>query len=510
MTADAQLDALEARGLIRLAVVQPELEYLFRHWLVQEAAYGSLLKQERRDLHARVGAALEEIYPERRTELAAVLAMHFERAGDTERAIRYLIAAGQYGRTRNAIREAYAAFERAAELLDAIPAATDPETRRQRVEVALGKAETGFAFRPPEEVFGILLGTIDEAAALGDSELQTQIHLLLALGQLQQGTDPSDPVVKRSLDRIDELGRQIGDPSLRALPLALVGMGKVFAGSAIEGVKALEESVPLLDQRADSIGAAFARGALAMGYATLGEFAKAEEAARRAAEIADSRGDLIARLDALIAQSWVRNLKGDLDGAVPLAQECVDRAEETGATACVVASSWVLGDSFHRQGRYREAREILRRGADISGVVDRRVWRPTLQAWLGSTVAVLGDLEAGNWDEALETTRSIGNRLGEAGILAKRAEAAAARGDTEAALVDFATATGIFEAEGARPSLARALQSWGEALRAVDRLAEAEPILRRSLAVFEDLGLDREADAVRATLAVGGSQLRFD
>ena len=78
MTTDTRIDILEARGLIRLASIRPELEYLFRHGLVQDAAYTSLLKQERRELHGRVGAALEELYPDRAGELALVLAMHFE------------------------------------------------------------------------------------------------------------------------------------------------------------------------------------------------------------------------------------------------------------------------------------------------------------------------------------------------------------------------------------------------------------------------------------------------
>src|ERR1043165_8246344 len=116
MTADVQLETLEAKGLIRLAAVRPELEYLFRHALVQDAAYGSLLKQERRQLHGLVGDALEQLFPDRREELAPVLAMHYEQAGDTDRAIDYLVEAGGHARSKNAILEAYAAFDHAADL----------------------------------------------------------------------------------------------------------------------------------------------------------------------------------------------------------------------------------------------------------------------------------------------------------------------------------------------------------------------------------------------------------
>ncbi len=58
MSLRTRLSALEASGLIRLAQVEPEIEYLFRHALVQDAAYASLLKADRRILHRTVGEAL--------------------------------------------------------------------------------------------------------------------------------------------------------------------------------------------------------------------------------------------------------------------------------------------------------------------------------------------------------------------------------------------------------------------------------------------------------------------
>src|SRR5215217_236690 len=123
---DLQLDILEAKGLIRLATLDPELEYLFRHALVQDTAYDSLLKQERRALHRLVGDALEELYPERHADLAAVLAMHFEQAGDPDRAVTYLMAAADFAYERNAVVEAFELYGRAAATL---PPQTDDEDK---------------------------------------------------------------------------------------------------------------------------------------------------------------------------------------------------------------------------------------------------------------------------------------------------------------------------------------------------------------------------------------------
>ncbi len=501
MAIEAQLDTLEAKGLIRLAAPRPELEYLFRHWLVQDAAYGSLLKQERRELHGLVGEALEILYPDRGREFAGVLAIHFSEAGETDKAIRYLIEAGQFAMERNAIAEAYSAFDRAATLLPPATYTEDEALWRQRVEIELGRGRAGWTFRPMDDIIGEIEAIVPTVERLGDLDLIAPVHLALAMARMQRGERASDPEVKRSLDRVAEIGDALHDPSLRAMQLAVIGLNQVFTGPIRDGVIALEEAVPLLEQRQDHIGAAFARGALAMGYAHLGEFDKAERAARYATELA-AGGDLIAQLDAQIAESIVRSERGQLDEAIPIAQACVMRAEETGATACAVFSSWVLGDVYQRQGRLQEARETLQRGDELALVVDRKMWRPTLQAWLGTSAAALGDFAAaeGSWEEGLATARSIGNRFGEAGILWKRAEASAQRGDRAAALADFEASAAILEEFEARPQLARVLRGWGETLRAAGRVAEGDATLRRALALFEAMGIDAEAEAVRATL----------
>ena len=517
MTNEVELDTLEAKGLIRLATSLPELEYLFRHQLVQDAAYGSLLKQERRELHGQVGEALEDLYPERRGELSPVLGMHFAQAGATEKAIDYYTAGARHALGQYAIQEAYAGFERAATLIEqetadpaaaALPAEVRRERRRRFIDVELGRADAGYSFRSPEDSFEALERVIGPAEELGDLGLVQRVHMLIALGRLQNGEPASSPPVKRSLDRITELGEQLGDPAIAALPMALVGLSQVFSGPVREGVAALAEALPKIAAHQESIGSAFARGGLAIGYAMLGEFEKAEAAAAEATEIAN-RGDLIAELDATMANAFVKSMKGDLHAAIPLAEQCVARSEETGASACMVVSSWILGDAFHRQGRFTEAREVLQRGTDISLVVDRKVWRPTLQAWLGSATAAIGADDV-DLDGALEMARSIGNKVGEAGILAKRAEATISRGDIEAARPEAEAALALMEELGLRPYLARALRLWGATLRKAGHADEADAALRRSLTLFEEMGLAPEADAVRAELALGNVAIAFD
>lgn len=112
-----QLNTLESVGLIRLALVQPELEYLFRHALVQDAAYGSLLRSDRKQLHLATCQAFEKLYPDQTDDLAATLAYHYEKAENSERAAYYFRRAGDLARSQYANVEAIAFYQAAAKLV---------------------------------------------------------------------------------------------------------------------------------------------------------------------------------------------------------------------------------------------------------------------------------------------------------------------------------------------------------------------------------------------------------
>ena len=116
MSALSELSVLEASGLIEIARLDPELEYLFRHALVQEAAYASLLKQDRRSLHHAAAETILTLHPDRQRELAGVIAMHFEQAGDAGRAAEHMLVAGDHALERFANKEARVFFMRAGDL----------------------------------------------------------------------------------------------------------------------------------------------------------------------------------------------------------------------------------------------------------------------------------------------------------------------------------------------------------------------------------------------------------
>jgi predicted ATPase len=112
MSLNEHLTTLESDGLVRVAQLQPELEYIFRHALIQDAAYRSLVKTDRRMVHSAVGQALEWLYASQAdtARLAPVLAKHFAEAGDQGQALHYYTAAGRMAASTYANVEALEYF----------------------------------------------------------------------------------------------------------------------------------------------------------------------------------------------------------------------------------------------------------------------------------------------------------------------------------------------------------------------------------------------------------------
>lgn len=483
MTARAELGTLEASGLIEIAALQPELEYLFRHALVQDAAYGSLLKQDRRTLHRVAAETILSLYPDRQRELAAVVAMHFEQAGDAVRATEHLVHAGEHALERFANREASAFFKRASAL-------ADDSQLDLRLRAAIGAAKAGWTYNVP----GADIDRLERAlagAGGADRQLLADAYFWVAFLRRQRGEMPdSSQALSDALERGARVGEGLGDAG--ALPKALMGSYLAFTGHLREGARAMTESLDAIQAKADPLARAMVFDFLAMAYARLGEFEKAEDSLARSERLAPE-GDAISRVDVLIAGAAISLERGDIDAASALSLQCATRAEELGAFACVVASNVLYGAARLAMDDARTAKPQLERGSELSLVTNMAPMRTAIQGLLGSARARLGDMPGGvtGWNDALAGARAMGDRLGEAQTLWGRARTYAreAAPDWAAVLSDTDKAVELFEAMEARPSLARALRDRAQALRALGRSGEAADADRRSQELSRELGL---------------------
>ena len=107
---DDKLEYLKQIQLIRERIQMNELEYLFKHALAQEAAYESTLLQQRKQLHLKVAESIERLFSERLHEFYGILAMHYSRADNLEKAEEYIVKAGEEALRSSASSEAITYF----------------------------------------------------------------------------------------------------------------------------------------------------------------------------------------------------------------------------------------------------------------------------------------------------------------------------------------------------------------------------------------------------------------
>ena len=134
----AALDQLGEAGLLFCRGTAPHASYLFKHALVQDAAYSTLLRGRRQELHGRVAAVLEQHFADLVERQPELLAHHLTAAGATERAVDQWLKAGRHAAARLAYVEAIAHLNRGLGLLHSIPESPVRNGREIELQLALG------------------------------------------------------------------------------------------------------------------------------------------------------------------------------------------------------------------------------------------------------------------------------------------------------------------------------------------------------------------------------------
>jgi class 3 adenylate cyclase/predicted ATPase len=169
---NSALDRIVQSGLLFRQGVPPHSTYLFKHALVQDAAYGTLLREARRSLHARIAEVLENAFPEIATSRPELIARHCAEAGLIEKAARFWGLAAQRSLDRSALIEAVDQFTFALEQIAKLP--TTPELRREEIKLQLALIQPlhhtkGYASREAIDAVERARTLIERSQEFGDS-----------------------------------------------------------------------------------------------------------------------------------------------------------------------------------------------------------------------------------------------------------------------------------------------------------------------------------------------------
>jgi tetratricopeptide (TPR) repeat protein len=450
------------RGLAHLQTAEflyetrlfPEAEYTFKHALTHEVAYGSLLLERRRVLHARTVEALEVLMPERLAEQVERLAHHALRGEVWDKAVTYCQQAGARASDRAAYGPAMAYFDQALQALETLAHLPEPsDTRVLAIELHLAVDQPLIGLGE----FGRSLALLGEAEALARA-LDDRARL------------------GRVLARMAQARRLTGD-----LDGAIAAGQQAFELAAVLGECALQ------------VQASYHLG---QAYDAIGDFGRAAELWRRNVEAADREADTPSTDLRIRSQAWLARSLGAL-GAFAEGQrhgeEALRLATLAGRGFTPIIAHACLGELYLAQGDLEHTIRLFDQGLAVCRASGYRVWLPAIVAGLGYAYVLQGRLEEGR--ALLEEGISEGLRMGAPQGLthqaARLSEVCRLMGRGEEAGQHAHQALNLARQQKARGDEALALHQLGvvQAHAAPPDAEQAEAHYRQALALAEELGM---------------------
>jgi class 3 adenylate cyclase/predicted ATPase len=487
------LDRLVQAALLSRQGVPPQASYLFKHALVQDAAYGMLLREPRRALHARIAETLESHFSEIAESQPEILAHHCTEAGLIEKAACLWGKAGQLSQARSALVEAAAQFTRALDQIVTLPGT--PALRREQIKLQVA------LITPLNHVKGFA-ATETKAAAERARLLIEQAEAL--------GEPPEDPLLLFSVlyafwaannvafngDACRDLAAQflaLAEKQRATVPLMvghrLMGMSLLYMGDIAEGRGHFDQAIALYEPAehralATRFGQDVAVGALIrslalwlLGYPEAA-LRDADDALRNAREI----GQAATVMYALFHTSILYTLCGNSAVAAAQAREQVALAEEKGSLFRKALGMVSQGCVLALTGRASDATEILISGMAALRPTGATLFMPFFLPHLARAHAELGQFEAARRciGEAMTTAETTKEKWCEAEIHRTAGEIALMSPEPDAAKVQahFERSIAIARAQTAKSwelrsatSLARLWRDEGKRQQARDLLA---------------------------------------
>jgi predicted ATPase len=359
------------RGLAHLQAAEflyetrlfPEQEYTFKHALTHEVAYGSLLLERRRVLHAGIVEALEALGPERAAEQVERLAHHALRGEVWDKAVTYCQQAGARAFDRAAFREAVAAFEQALQALAHLPEDGDTRVLAIEIRLALGSA----LFRLGEYRRDLTL--LSEAEALA-RELDDRVRLGRILAQMTavlRLTGDLDGAIAAGRQALD-LAAELGDSAVQAQASYTLGHAYWAIGDFRQAAELLRRSVEVADLESGTPSTGLrieSQALLGRILSVLGAFAEGRRHGEEALRLALLAGSGNTPIIAHANLGHLYLTQGDLEHAVRVLEQGLALCRASGNRASFLTIAADLGYASALQGRLVEGRALLEEAVSV-------------------------------------------------------------------------------------------------------------------------------------------------
>jgi tetratricopeptide (TPR) repeat protein len=385
---DAALDSALARlveaEILYVRGAPPYAAYTFKHALMQDIAYETLLKARRRELHDAAAGALVAQFPSQAEAEPELLARHYEAAGSTVEAVAYYERAGRRAEERSAYEEAITQLRKAIALLGTLPADPARDAREAAVQLALGAsliAVRGFAGGETE---GAYRRAESLSEAVGDAAVLLEARMALSNVYVNRGD------IERSLQFAEQVlaaSEETRDRALILSALMQAGLAKFYQGRFGAALEHFERIIASYDPSLDR--------AVALRFGS-----------DRATSALGTAG-------------WTLSYLGHLDRALERAREGVALARTLGHPFSIGFARFMEA-LVHRTRRDAKAQQES--AADVIEIGEAQgfpLWRGVGRIYHGLACIWLGEGEAALTEiaEGLRLAASAGNRGGAPGLL---------------------------------------------------------------------------------------------
>jgi class 3 adenylate cyclase/tetratricopeptide (TPR) repeat protein len=520
----------------------PELAYMFKHALTHDVAYNSLLMQRRKELHRLVALAIEDLYAERLPESYEMLAYHYERGEVWEKALEYLVKAGQKAQQAYANQEAREHYSRALDICERLGEAVEPATR---MTLYAGKGAVHLLlseFRASIEAHQRLL---EVARQLGDRHKEAEALYQIGFGffwahefekalefSYQAQTLASEISNKNILaaslfviafvhavtGKLDEaacsleealrVSREAGEKGREGFNLILLGMLHSWKGEYEQALRLLEQGFTIgqaHDLQLVVIWIVWERG---LTHAGKGEYAAALGALQDALALSDRLSDKVFKCRVLNTLGWVYGELYNLEAAIRYNREGAEASYKIGDPEIIRNAEINLGDDYLLLGDLEQAQRYLEKV--YRDTQQRGKWGEEYMKWryaqhlyhsLGELWLAKGDaaqaLEFA--DECLKLAKPTMSRKNLVKGWRLKGQALLAQGQGEQAAAALSQALTVAQEIGNPPQLWKTYRALGELYERQADLERAKAAYRSALEVIEGVAARLQNQELRRT-----------
>ncbi|MGA7600794.1 MAG: AAA family ATPase, partial [Pseudolabrys sp.] len=416
------LDRLIAAGLLFRRGMPPHVTYLFKHALVQDAAYGTLLREPRRTLHARIAETIESEFAESAESRPELLARHWTEAGLIEKAASLWGKAGQRSLARSALAEAAEQLTRALDQIATLPGTPVVRGEQIKLQVALVNAlmhVKGYAAPEPKAAAEQARQYIERAEALGESPEDPLLLFSVLYGVWAANYVAFDGDVTRDLaSQFMALAEKQGQTVPLMIGHRLMGNSLTLTGDIAKGRAHYKQAFSLYDPATHrTLATRFGQdvGVSTLVYRALAgwmlgypEAALAD--ADHALEDARDSGHAGTLMYAQFHTSLTNVLCAKYAAANAQSNEVVRLADEKGAALWKALGTMQNGCVLALSGKASEAIQMITSGIIMYRSTGSRVYLPIFLSHLSRTYAELGQFDQawrciGEAMTAVETTK---------------------------------------------------------------------------------------------------------